>query len=64
MLQDSLQRMIDPMNPTIPTLQANNAFFYYADLDRATRFYGEIMGFEQMIDYGFARTSSLRVLRF
>lgn len=34
---------------------ANNAFFYYADLERAHRFYTEILGFSTVADYGFAK---------
>jgi len=34
---------------------ASNAFFYYADLEAACRFYGETLGFETVADYGFAR---------
>jgi predicted enzyme related to lactoylglutathione lyase len=34
---------------------ANNAFFYYADLDAAWRFYGDVLGLETTADYGFAK---------
>jgi catechol 2,3-dioxygenase-like lactoylglutathione lyase family enzyme len=34
---------------------ANNAFFYYTDLDRAHRFYTETLGFRVVADYGFAK---------
>lgn len=34
---------------------ANNAFFYYADLEAAWRFYGEVLGLETVADYGFAK---------
>jgi catechol 2,3-dioxygenase-like lactoylglutathione lyase family enzyme len=37
------------------SILANNAFFYYADLDAAWRFYGETLGFETVADYGFAK---------
>ena len=30
-------------------------FFYYDDLDEASRFYGEKMGFEKVLDVGFAK---------
>ncbi len=30
-------------------------FFYYNDLDEASRFYGETMGFEKVLDVGFAQ---------
>lgn len=45
-----------PMQPSsAPDIIANNAFFYYADLDQAWRFYGETLGFETVADYGFAK---------
>lgn len=34
---------------------ANNAFFYYADLERATRFYTDVLGLRIAADYGFAK---------
>jgi catechol 2,3-dioxygenase-like lactoylglutathione lyase family enzyme len=34
---------------------ANNAFFYYADLDRAWQFYTGKLGLETVADYGFAK---------
>jgi catechol 2,3-dioxygenase-like lactoylglutathione lyase family enzyme len=34
--------------------RANNAFFYYADLRGAVKFYEEIMGFVPVADYGMA----------
>ena len=34
---------------------ANNAFFYYDDLDRATAFYTETLGIRLVADYGFAK---------
>jgi catechol 2,3-dioxygenase-like lactoylglutathione lyase family enzyme len=30
-------------------------FTYYDDLERACKFYGEVMGFEEVIDVGFAK---------
>jgi predicted enzyme related to lactoylglutathione lyase len=30
-------------------------FFYYDNLDEASRFYGEAMGFEKVLDVGFAQ---------
>lgn len=53
------------MNTFIPpSILANNAFFYYADLDRATRFYADVMGFRQLTDYGFARTFQIAATSF
>ncbi|HRJ43463.1 MAG: VOC family protein [Caldilineaceae bacterium] len=37
-------------------LLATNPFFYYADLDAATRFYTETLGLELVADFGIART--------
>lgn len=36
-------------------ITANNAFFYYDDLDRATAFYTGTLGIRLVADYGFAR---------
>ena len=43
------------MKPVIPALQAGNAFYYYADVERAWIFYQDILGFETVADYGFAK---------
>ncbi len=40
---------------TVPGLQASNAFYYYADVERAWAFYRDILGFETVVDYGFAK---------
>ncbi|MCB9162204.1 MAG: VOC family protein [Caldilineaceae bacterium] len=37
-----------------PQILANNAFYYYQDLARATRFYTDVLGFPLVADYGFA----------
>ncbi len=44
---------VDPMSAFGTT--ASNVFFYYEDVDEATRFYNEIMGFRIAADYGFAK---------
>jgi catechol 2,3-dioxygenase-like lactoylglutathione lyase family enzyme len=36
-------------------IQANLVFFYYPDLEAAEKFYGQLLGFEKVLDYGFAR---------
>jgi catechol 2,3-dioxygenase-like lactoylglutathione lyase family enzyme len=36
-------------------LVASNAFFYYADLARATRFYTDVIGLRIVADYGYAK---------
>ena len=40
---------------TVPGLQASNAFYYYADVEAAWAFYRDILGFETVADYGFAK---------
>lgn len=40
----------------IHSLLAANPFFYYADLDAATRFYTQTLGLELVADFGIART--------
>jgi catechol 2,3-dioxygenase-like lactoylglutathione lyase family enzyme len=37
------------------SIQANMVFFYYPDLEEAEKFYGHLLGFEKVLDYGFAR---------
>jgi catechol 2,3-dioxygenase-like lactoylglutathione lyase family enzyme len=50
----------DEESSTVNPLQqfgitANNAFFYYDDLERATAFYTETLGIKLVADYGFAK---------
>lgn len=45
-----------PATPSArPTITATNAFYYYADVDAAWRFYTGTLGFETVADYGFAK---------
>jgi len=45
-----------PVNPYQQFgITANNAFFYYDDLDKATAFYTETLGIKLAADYGFAK---------
>ncbi len=37
-----------------PEIQANLVFLYYRDLAQAQKFYEEVLGFERVLDYGFA----------
>ena len=37
------------------TIDGSITFFYYDDLVEASRFYGETMGFEKVLDVGFAQ---------
>ena len=43
----------DPMDAFGST--ASNVFFYYADLDRAHRFYSTVLGLRTVADYGYAK---------
>ncbi len=38
-----------------PSIDATNAFYYYADVEAAWRFYTEILGLQTVADYGFAK---------
>jgi uncharacterized glyoxalase superfamily protein PhnB len=38
-----------------PTLKGTITFFYYTDMDRAEKFYNETLGFQKVIDVGFAK---------
>ncbi|HSM07296.1 MAG TPA: VOC family protein [Longimicrobiales bacterium] len=38
-----------------PGIQATNAFYYYRDVDAAWVFYRDVLGFETVADYGFAK---------
>jgi len=38
-----------------PAVEGSITFFYYDDIDEASRFYGETMGFEKVLDVGFAQ---------
>ncbi len=38
-----------------PEILASNAFYYYADVEAAWRFYSDVLGFETAADYGFAK---------
>lgn len=44
---------IDPMTAYGTT--ASNVFFYYEDVEAATTFYKDVMGFRVAADYGFAK---------
>ncbi len=38
-----------------PSIVANNAFYYYADVDAAWKFYADVLGLDTVADYGFAK---------
>ena len=43
------------MKSVRPDIIATNAFYYYNDVDAAWRFYQDTLGFETVVDYGFAK---------
>ena len=49
------QREPDATQIERPDVIATNAFFYYDDVDVAWRFYQDTLGFETVVDYGFAK---------
>ena len=51
--QDVEEAIQDPGAP--PAIQATNAFYYYEDVDGAHTFYTDVLGFETVVDYGFAK---------
>lgn len=38
-----------------PDIIASNAFYYYSDVEQAWTFYRDTLGFETVVDYGFAK---------
>ncbi len=44
---------------TRPTIQANNVFYYYSNLEAAWLFYRDVLGFKTVGDYGFAKIMRL-----
>ena len=40
---------------SVPTILANNAFYYYEDVEAAERFYTTILGLRTVSDFGFAK---------
>ena len=46
---------VDPADLPLPDILASNAFYYYSDVDAAWTFYTETLGFETVVDYGFAK---------
>jgi len=42
-------------DPVRPSIDATNAFYYYADVEAAWRFYTEVLGMQTVADYGFAK---------
>ncbi len=48
----------------VPAVQALNAFYYYEDVQAAWIFYTEVLGFETVADYGFAKILRLAEASF
>ena len=53
--EDAMDDGAEATEATVPGLQASNAFYYYADVEAAWAFYRDILGFETVADYGFAK---------
>jgi catechol 2,3-dioxygenase-like lactoylglutathione lyase family enzyme len=49
------QNKMEEIRSEVLNIQANLVFFYYPDLEEAEKFYGQLLGFEKVLDYGFAR---------
>jgi catechol 2,3-dioxygenase-like lactoylglutathione lyase family enzyme len=49
------QNKMGETKSAVLNIQANMVFFYYPDLDEAEKFYGYLLGFEKVLDYGFAK---------
>lgn len=45
----------EDVTAAVPGIQATNAFYYYRDVDAAWAFYRDVLGFETVADYGFAK---------
>ncbi len=48
----------------ILSIQANLVFFYYPDLEEAEKFYGDVLGLEKVLDYGFAKIYQISLSTF
>jgi predicted enzyme related to lactoylglutathione lyase len=51
----SESREAAPVLDTPPDIQALNAFYYYEDVEAAWSFYRDVLGFETVADFGFAK---------
>ena len=49
------QQMPPVLERNRPDIIATNAFYYYHDVDAAWLFYRDTLGFETVVDYGFAK---------
>lgn len=53
--EQAAEQEIDASDSKRPDIIATNAFYYYNDVDAAWRFYQDTLGFETVVDYGFAK---------
>ena len=53
--EDSEPAPAEAAEVAVPDIQAMNAFYYYADVEAAWGFYTDVLGFETVVDYGFAK---------
>jgi uncharacterized glyoxalase superfamily protein PhnB len=51
----AVQHADDTLVSNRPDIIATNAFYYYHDVDAAWAFYRDTLGFETVVDYGFAK---------
>jgi len=51
-VEETAEPVVDQVRPDII---ATNAFYYYDDVESAWEFYRDTLGFETVIDYGFAK---------
>ena len=58
------QREMVRSKSEVLSIQANLVFFYYPDLEEAERFYGDILGLEKVLDYGFAKIYRISLSTF
>jgi catechol 2,3-dioxygenase-like lactoylglutathione lyase family enzyme len=58
------QREMMGTKSEILSIQANLVFFYYPDLEEAESFYGDILGLERVLDYGFAKIYRISLSTF
>ena len=61
--QQEQRKMVGRKSESL-SIQANLVFFYYPDLEEAERFYGDILGLEKVLDYGFAKIYRISLSTF
>lgn len=53
--EEAMEEVAESQASAAPAIQATNAFYYYADVEAAWAFYRDVLGFETVVDYGFAK---------